>query len=343
MKKLFQSLLLSISLTAVSRADTVYVASFYGGYMNAYTSNGSGTRFADNLSAPEQTCFDRAGNLYQANYGQSRIMYFTTNGTPFVFVTTPGGADGVAVAPDGFVYVADYDGGTIYKCNPYPDGTNSVVFASGLTHPVALAFDGSTNLFVTSDSGSVAKYAPDGSFLGSATNLNEPAGLAIDRSGNLYVADFGAGTIAKYSSDGTFVGNFATGLNNPYMLAFDSKTNLFVSVYGNNTVEKFTPAGVGSTFITLTNPSSVAVWPGLPAVYVPPVVTNQPPVITNTPPPTETNTPPSGGMQFTNRFHRLRNFAMFTNLPAWIRSPALSNFFNSTNRFQGRVATRRRR
>jgi streptogramin lyase len=291
--KLHQSLLSLLTsvlfIAPALRADTVYVANFYGGYIQKYTTSGSsGTLFADSLSAPEQMTFNADGDLLSANYGESRIMRFTQNGQRFVYVVTPGGADGVAIDSAGNVYIADYDGGTIWKTAP-SDPTNAVAFATGIYGAVALAFDSSGNLYVSSHSGtSVQKYSSNGTFISQITGFSDPAGVAVDGAGNVYVADFGANVIKKYSSSGAFISNFGSGLNQPYMIAFDSQTNLFVSNYGNNNVVKITPDGTTSTFASINSPSSVAAWPGLSFTG-----TVTPPTSTNPPPPVVTNTPPN--------------------------------------------------
>ena len=96
---------------------------------------------------------------------------------------------------------------------------------------------------------------------GSAARFNYPVGLALDRSGNLFVADELNHTIRKVSPTGT-VSAFAgavgqsgsadgTGsdarFNLPMGLVMDAQDNLFVADYGNYTIRRITPAGVVTT------------------------------------------------------------------------------------------------
>jgi hypothetical protein len=85
-----------------------------------------------------------------------------------------------------------------------------------------------------------------------------PAGLAFDRSGNLFVSTEGANgsaggdRILQFTPGGA--GSvFATGLHNPRGLAFDSAGNLFVAevpVNAAGDILRFTPAGASTLFAT---------------------------------------------------------------------------------------------
>jgi hypothetical protein len=66
--------------------------------------------------------------------------------------------------------------------------------------------------------------------------------LALDRSGNVYVAN--ENTVRAFSPSGKDLGVFVSaGLSEPFGLAFDATGNLFVSNGGDNTVREFSPTG----------------------------------------------------------------------------------------------------
>ena len=97
---------------------------------------------------------------------------------------------------------------------------------------------------------------------GTAASFTHPMGLAIDSSGNLYVADVQSAKIRKITPEGvvtTLAGNGQRGSVNgpdtvaefydPVRLAIDTAGNVYVTdARFNNRIRKITPAGVVSTF-----------------------------------------------------------------------------------------------
>lgn len=96
---------------------------------------------------------------------------------------------------------------------------------------------------------------------GSAARFNNPAGVAADGAGNLYVAEKGSSTIRKVTPQGvatTVAGSAgqhgsldASGsiarLDTPTRIKADRDGNLYVTDLGNKTIRKITPAGVVTT------------------------------------------------------------------------------------------------
>ena len=81
-----------------------------------------------------------------------------------------------------------------------------------------------------------------------ASGFNNPAGLAFDAAGNLYVANAAGGTISKVTPTGAVSTFVASGLNSPRGLAFDAAGNLYVANAAGGTISKVTSAGAVSTF-----------------------------------------------------------------------------------------------
>ena len=146
--------------------------------------------------------------------------------------------------------------------------------------PVGIAMDKAGNFYIAdadiskitpdgkhSTSGAVGRYK--GSFAdaqGSDVQFNRPAGIAIDKAGNLYVADSWNHRIRKITPTGevsTFAGSgevgedkggFADGpgstaqFNRPSGIAIDTTGNLYVTDSKNHRIRKITPKGEVSTF-----------------------------------------------------------------------------------------------
>ena len=88
------------------------------------------------------------------------------------------------------------------------------------------------------------------------SGLDYPDALAVDASGNLYVANYlVANTVSKFAPGATTPSATLTGLSDPRALAFDTSGNVYVANYGNGTVSKFAPGATTPT-ATLTGLSS---------------------------------------------------------------------------------------
>jgi hypothetical protein len=138
-----------------------------------------------------------------------------------------------------------------------------------------VAVDGAGNLF-TAGSGRIRKVFPNGIIItvaggmralgdaGPATNaqLRAPTGVAMDSTGNLFIADTGNQRIRRVSPDGiitTVAGNGAAGfsgdgglatkaqLSGPSAIAIDATGNLFIADTGNRRIRKVSRDGIIAT------------------------------------------------------------------------------------------------
>jgi len=208
--------------------------------------NGYGTDAA--FYYPSGVAVDQSGNIYVADSDDNLIRKITPDGLVTVLAGSgTSGADngpgnfasfnypwGIAVDASGNVYVADYGNDLIRKIFAGPGGMVSTLAGSG------------------------SKGAVNGA--GTSASFNGPTGVAVDTSGNVYVADCNNNLIRKIAPDGmvaTFAGSGAYGSDNgmgtaasgywPAGIAVDDYGNVYVADCSNNLIRKITPAGEVTT------------------------------------------------------------------------------------------------
>ena len=137
-----------------------------------------------------------------------------------------------------------------------PTGSASPVDVAA-QEPVGIAINRITGDRYVSAKDTLLKITPSGvvTVVGlSGAPARFPHGMALDRNGNLYVANFGNGTVTRIAltPDGNAGTStvFASGLSGPADLAFDRDGNLFVSNKNNSTITRITPAGASSVFLS---------------------------------------------------------------------------------------------
>ncbi|MDB5025668.1 MAG: hypothetical protein JWP78_3423 [Mucilaginibacter sp.] len=220
------------------------VSTFAG--MAAVQGSANGADTTASFYKPFGVATDASGNVYVADAGNNQIRIITPGGLVSTLAGTgaagaAGGRDtatfnsplGVAVDRGGNVYVADYGNNLIRK-----------ISAAGVVSTLA---------------GTGATGADNGA--GNIATFNLPEGVAVDASGNVYVADNGNDLIRKITPEGvvsTLAGSGRAGsaggtgpaasFNSPFGVAVDGAGNVYVADSGNNLIRKIDPSGAVTTF-----------------------------------------------------------------------------------------------
>jgi streptogramin lyase len=125
-------------------------------------------------------------------------------------------------------------------------GREAYIFIAASILLIFSSFASAENIYVScAGNGSIYKFDTSGNRSTFASGLNNPQGLAFDRSGNLYTAT--SSGIYKFNQSGNR-STFASGLNNPQGLTFDSSGNLYAASYADQAIYKFDSSGNKSTF-----------------------------------------------------------------------------------------------
>jgi len=234
------------------------------------------------LGYVDGAALDAGGNLYLADSRNNRVRKVATNGT----ITTVAGT-GVAG------YAGDQGAATAAQLNG-PSGvavdSNGNVFIADTNNNVVRKVTAATGLISTVAGNGTLGFGGDG---GAATSaeLQYPYGVAVDSSGNLYIADTFNVVIRKVTTNGNistvagsadipgYTGDGSTAtlasLNYPYGVAVDSSGTLFIADTGNSAIRRvaslnittvagtttsgYTGDGGAATSATLQNPQGVAV------------------------------------------------------------------------------------
>src|ERR1051326_6029592 len=223
-----------------------------------YTGDG-GPATAAELNTPFGVAVDAAGNFYIAEWSNHRVRKVDTSGV----ITTIAGIgiagfggdggpateaalnspEGVAVDSAGNVYIADSFNNRVRKI----DTSGTITTIAGTGEP---------------------RYTGEG--VATQVGLNDPSGIAIDRSGNIYIADNSSHRVRKLSGDtistiaGTGIAGFSgdggpatsAQVYNPTHLAIDPAGNIYVADYINNRVRKINTAGTITTVAGSATPNN---------------------------------------------------------------------------------------
>ncbi len=209
------------------------------------------TKLNTPMNAPRSLAFAPDGTLYVADSRNHRILHLDAGGTLINQFGSPTGNDpnnpnpsappstfnepwGVAVGPDGSVYVTDTWNHRVQK--------------------------------FTADGQFIKTWGAFGQ--GSAQDtFYGPRGIAVDAQGRVYVVDTGNKRVVVFDADGNYVTQFGSeGLDagqfdEPVGIAIDSNGNIYITDTWNQRIQSFAPSSDGSSFMPLKQ-WDVAGWYG---------------------------------------------------------------------------------
>lgn len=251
MKRTIRTLFTAL-IFAASSVNAQNISTIAGNGTASYAGDG-GSAMSAELNGPSWIATDGSGNMYISDAGNNCIRKINTSG----IIST--------VAGNG---TAGYTG----------DG--SAATSAELNSPLGIAVDGTGNLYIVDYGNNVVRkvntsgiistiagngapgYSGDG---GAATSaqLYYPQGIALDGSGNIYIADVGNYVIRKVNTSGiisTVAGNNSPGYSGdggaatsaqlsqkPTSVYVDASGNMFIADQWNNVIRRVNAGGIIST------------------------------------------------------------------------------------------------
>ena len=203
---------------------STYAGTGAAGYRNGAVDSAHLTSTSDSLAkfnSPQGLCIDASGNIYVADRGNNVIREIMPNGRTktiagnavkgFIDATDAAAffnsPTGVAIDAKGNLWVTDQGNSALREISS--SGVVTTIFGSPnqenlLGYPSAITIDSQGNLYIADETGRIFEYTTGGVLnllagalnssgfnngLGAVALFNYPQSIAIDASGNLYVAD----------------------------------------------------------------------------------------------------------------------------------------------------------
>ncbi len=283
---------------AADRSNRIYVADYGNQRVQKFDANGTWLgEFSERGLGPGQLYFpygvaaDRFGNIFvsdaQGPLGVSnRVSRFTSDGSFENRFGSSGSANGqfnrptgLAADRSGLLSVADSYNHRVQRFNAMGDFISSFgglgAGPGDFGRPTAVASDNAGNIYVAdaSDSGRttdrIQKFSSTGAFLAAAGNrgsgpgqLDDPQGVAVDRNGDVYVADFHNDRVSRWSSALVYRDSFGSPgsgdgqFTGPSGIATDGSCNVYVGENNLRRIQKFgdmpgtTPRPCGVSLVT---------------------------------------------------------------------------------------------
>jgi trimeric autotransporter adhesin len=225
-----------------------YIINTYAGNGTSGFSGDGGAPTSAELFGPLGLAFDPSGNMYIADSVNARVREIS-NGT----INTVAGDGTIGFIEETVTTkTAATSAEMAAPTGVATDSVGDIIIADAPNHVVWEVVEGSTatglsvpaGTMITIAGNNTGGYAGDGGLSGLA-ELDFPTGVAVDKAGNIYIADSQNNVIREITSSNgiinTIVGGNATAqqLHDPESVVVDSEGNLYISEEDGLRISKF--------------------------------------------------------------------------------------------------------
>ena len=238
----------------IRKVNTSGIISTIAGTGIAGFSGDGGPAISAQIYDPHGVSIDASGNIYIADQGNNRIRKVNVSG----IITTIAGTGGTGYSGDG-----------------------GLAISAQIYGPTAIAIDASNNILIAdlgnnrirkvNTSGTITTIAGTGTsgFSGDGGNaisaqINFPNAIAVDLSGNIFIADANNKRIRKINTSGIINTVAGTGTNGfsgdgglatsaqlsfPFGVAVDVSNNIYIADNPNHRIRKVNASGIINTIV----------------------------------------------------------------------------------------------
>jgi len=230
---------------------------------DGFSGNGLNEAYGMALDANDNVWITDEQTTWQGG-GNGDVTELSSSGQPITSNITAGGIFfplGVATDTNGHVWIADYGNSYVTVL----DETGAAVspapgFGSGFVDaPVSIAVDANHNAWIgnTGKADILTRISPDGSQVINLTCCDNAAGIAIDRNGDVWTANFVDSSVSLITNASaatpTVKGNFTSSeLDSPNGIAIDGAGNVWITNYYGDSLAELAGSNAASpgTFLS---------------------------------------------------------------------------------------------
>jgi len=260
----------------IRRINTLGIITTIAGTGTGGFTGDNGPATSANINMPREIALDSSGNIYIADSANNRVRKLTlqTNGT-YIISTIAGTGTAGSTGDNGPARTATFD---------YPSGvavdSSGNIYISDSNNNRIRKVDTTGKITTVAGSNNIG-YFTGNNGLATSASLNSPRGLAVDSSGNIYIAEAVNNSIRKLTlqTNGTYIISIVAGTGTagfsgddgpatsatlyfPTGIAIDSSLNIYISDNNNNCIRKVDSAGI---ITTVAGSNFLSTYTGIPS------------------------------------------------------------------------------